>query len=280
MDHHALRDRLDHERRTLAQDAETIDRLPSLTRLRATDGSYHEIAWSALRDDDADDAIAAEIEHHERLGVPFEWKLYAHDPPADLLDRLRRHAFDVGPMEAVLVLDLRHPHDWIRDAANAHLVKRVTSPEQVETYRRLAEAAFGDGDDHAPIAASLNHALRAGSTQQHAYIAYAADLPVSVGRMYTHPDSAFAGLYGGATLATHRGQGFYRAVVAARALDALAAGARYLRVDALPTSRPTLHRLGFHWLTDTWPCEWRAPRPRIAHNPARRDTTARPEPPA
>jgi hypothetical protein len=29
-------------------------------------------------------------------------------------------------------------------------------------------------------------------------------------------------------------------------------------VDALPTSRPTLERLGFERITDTWPCEWRA----------------------
>ena len=259
MDRHAIRDRLDHERRVLAQDCETIERLPALTRLRATDGSYYEIACSSLSADDADAAIAAEVEHHARLGVPFEWKLYAHDTPADLLERLRRHGFEAGPVEAVLVLDLEHPHDWIREAAGTHDVTRVTSSAEVETYRRVAEAAFADGDDHAPIAAALKEAIRTGSTQQHAYVAYAGDEPVSVGRLYTHPESAFAGLYGGATLDAYRGRGFYRAVVAARALDAVAAGARYLRVDALPTSRPILARLGFHWLTDTWPCEWHPP---------------------
>ena len=34
-------------------------------------------------------------------------------------------------------------------------------------------------------------------------------------------------------------------------------GARYLSVDALPTSRPILERLGFVRLTDSWPCTWR-----------------------
>jgi hypothetical protein len=90
------------------------------------------------------------------------------------------------------------------------------------------------------------------------YIAYADDQPVSIGRLYTHPDSIFGGLYGGGTLAAFRGRGFYRALVAARARDAIAAGAAYLIVDALPTSRPILQKLGFQWLTDTWPCEWRA----------------------
>jgi hypothetical protein len=67
----------------------------------------------------------------------------------------------------------------------------------------------------------------------------------------------FAGLYGGGTLKTHRRRGFYRALVAARAQDARELGARYLLVDALPTSRPILERMGFQRITDTWPCEWR-----------------------
>ncbi|MDB5295009.1 MAG: acetyltransferase, partial [Phycisphaerales bacterium] len=77
------------------------------------------------------------------------------------------------------------------------------------------------------------------------------------GRLYTHPASAFAGLYGGGVRPAYRGRGFYRAVVAARARDAVAAGARYLQVDALPTSRPILERMGFAKVTETWPCEWR-----------------------
>lgn len=80
-----------------------------------------------------------------------------------------------------------------------------------------------------------------------------------MGRLYINSASAFAGLYGGATLAAYRGRGFYRTLVAARARDATAAGARYLRVDALPTSRPILERMGFFWIADTWPCEWQLP---------------------
>jgi len=38
-----------------------------------------------------------------------------------------------------------------------------------------------------------------------------------------------------------------------------ASGAKYLLVDALPTSRPILERLGFQHLTDTWACEWTPP---------------------
>jgi len=44
--------------------------------------------------------------------------------------------------------------------------------------------------------------------------------------------------------------------LAARARDAIALGAKFLLVDALPTSRPILERLGFEQLAQTWPCEW------------------------
>src|SRR5262249_23118465 len=46
---------------------------------------------------------------------------------------------------------------------------------------------------------------------------------------------------------------------ATRARDAIASGAKFLLVDALPASRPILERLGFEHLTDTWPCEWKPP---------------------
>jgi hypothetical protein len=173
MDPIAVRELLDHDRRTLAMEDEVVERLPSVTRLRAVDGSYVEVTWSSLDERDADASIAAEIEHHRRLGVGFEWKLYSHDVPSDLLHRLRRHGFEAGPVEAVLVLDLAEAHDWIDAAANAFVVTRASSPEEVEVYRRVAEAAFDDGDDRALIATALNSAIRSGSTQQGAYVGYA-----------------------------------------------------------------------------------------------------------
>jgi hypothetical protein len=222
------------------------------------------VRWSALADDDAaaDAAIVAEVDHHRRLGVGFEWKVYSHDGPGDLRDRLARHGFAVGPCEAVLAFDLADRAPWLGvgddddddEGAGRDSVSRVDRPELVDVFRRTAESAFGT--DHG-TAGQLAAALAAGSDQHRGYVAYAQDgTPAAVGRLYTHPRSAFAGLYGGGTVPAHRGQGLYRAVVAARARDAVAAGARYLIVDALPTSRPILERLGFRRVADTWPCEW------------------------
>jgi hypothetical protein len=244
--------RLDHERRSLRRDGEGLELRPSVTRTWAADGSHRSVTWSSLSADSADTVIEEEVDHHRRLGQPFEWKLYGHDGPPDPLDRLRGHGFTIGPREAVLVYEFSRPQIWA-EAGEAEVV-RVDHPEQVDVYRKVAEGVFGK--DYAFTAAELATALRSGSKQHRGYVAYSGVTPAGVGRLYTHPDSVFGGLYGGGTIPQFRGRGLYRAVVAARASDATAAGARYLIVDALPTSRPILERLGFERVTDTWSCTW------------------------
>src|SRR6478672_5487096 len=95
---------LDQERCSHAQDNEILDVLPDVVRLRGADASYHLIISSSLTPDSADAVIAREIDHHRALNVEFEWKLYAHDGPPDLLERLERQGFEIGPREAVMVL--------------------------------------------------------------------------------------------------------------------------------------------------------------------------------
>ena len=251
-----VRARLDAERRTLAREGEVVEVLPSVTRLRGAGGAYHVITFSSLgaNDVDVDAAIDGQVAHYQGLGAPFEWKVYGHDRPADLRERLSRAGFVVGPMEAVLVLDLRRPPDWVTRRSPCEVV-RVERPEQVELFRDAAEEIFGK--DYGLTAGQLLAGIAAGSTQHVGYVAMEAGVAVGIGRLYTHPDSHFGGLYGGGTRAAFRGRGLYRAVVAARARDAARLGAQYLVVDALPTSRPILERLGFRHLTDTWPCEWK-----------------------
>jgi len=246
---------LDRERRELGRDGEMVETLDYVTRLRETDGAWHTVAWSLLDESSADAAIADQIEHHRRLGVNFEWKLYGHDHPPGLLTRLERHGFAIGPREAVLVCDLTDRPQWI-DSTDRHTVIRVERLEQVEVFRTVAGEIFEK--DYHVTARHLAAALQSASKQHHGYLAYADGQPAGVGRLHTHPLSRFGGLYGGGVGRAFRGRGLYRALVAARARDALADGIPYLIVDALPTSRPILERLGFTWLTDTWPCEWRA----------------------
>jgi hypothetical protein len=253
MDIPAVLDRLDAERRGLARDGEVIEVLPSVTRLRPADGAYHAVVYSSLTPDNANDVIAEQVRHYRLLGAKFEWKVYSHDRPHDLLDRLARHGFTVGPKEAVVVLDLRAAPAWVNEPPGCEVV-RVERIEQVGLFRDAAEEVFGK--DYGVTSNQLERAIRAGSTQHVAYVAGVDGAAAGVGRLYTHPRSAFGGLYGGGTRAAYRGRGLYRALVAARARDAARSGARYLVVDAMPTSRPILERLGFERVADTWPCEW------------------------
>lgn len=243
--------RLDEERRSLFPAGVLGERLPGLTRLHGVAGDWHQVSFSALSEHDADRVIQEQVAHYREKRSGVEWAAYAHDSPADLLQRLERHGFEVGAREAVVVLDLQTRPPWL-DSQSPHRVEPVCTREELATFTRVAEAIFGT--DQTPVTRELEARLAEGSTEHIAYLGYDGDAVASVARLYTHPNSAFGGLYGGGTLAGHRGRGLYRAVVERRARDAARSGARYLRVDALPTSQPILERLGFEVLTYVWPC--------------------------
>jgi hypothetical protein len=242
----------DDERRSLFLAGVQGEVLPAVTRSHGVAGGWHQISYSSLASADADQIIAEQVEHYRRLGGGLEWAAYAHDAPPDLLDRLARHGFEIGPREAVVVLDCQHTPAWLSEPG-PYRVEPVRTSEDLAVFAETAEQIFGR--DQTPVVRELEARLAEGSREHIAYLVYAEPgVVASVARLYTHPSGQFAGLYGGGTLAAHRGRGLYRAGVRRRALDAIALGARYLRVDALPTSQPILQRLGFEVLTYVWPC--------------------------
>jgi hypothetical protein len=242
---------LDEERRSLFVAGVVGERLPAVTRLHGLAGDWRQIAFSALSERDADRVIAEQVAHYRGLGSGVEWAAYSHDGPPDLLRRLQRHGFEVGEREAVVVLDSRTRPAWL-ESEGPHRVEPVRTLEQLAAFARVAEQIFCS--DQTPVTRELAARLAEGSTEHIAYLGYEGDEVASVARLYTHPASAFGGLYGGGTLESHRGRGLYRATVERRGFDALQSGARYLRVDALPTSQPILERLGFEVLTYVRPC--------------------------
>jgi hypothetical protein len=251
MDASSIRRELDRVRRTLFPEGVEGEILPHVTRVHGLEGDWHCIQYSALNERNADTVIREQVAHYHRLGAEVEWTVYGHDSPADLRQRLLLHGFQIGPRENVVVLDLQSAPAWA-SAPLEQRVERVTTFEAVQAFRRVSEQVFDSA--HERIARELLTSIRARSTQHLGYIAFAGDVPASIGRLYTQPESPFGGLYGGGTLQRYRGRGLYRATVAARAKDAKELGARYLRVDALPTSYPILERLGFIKISEAWPC--------------------------
>jgi hypothetical protein len=247
----SIRRELDRARQSVFLEGVEGEVLPHVTRIHGLEGDWHCIQYSALDEHNADAVIRSEVAHYRALGAEVEWTVYAHDQPADLRQRLLSHGFQVGQRENVVVLDLQAAPAWVR-APLEHRVERVATFEAVQAFRRVSEQVFDSA--HERIARELLCAIRSGSTQHLGYLGFAADVPASIARLYTHPASPFGGLYGGGTLQRFRGRGLYRSMVAARAKDARELGARYLRVDALPTSYPILERLGFMKVSEAWPC--------------------------
>lgn len=242
----------EQELRTLAWPGETIDPRPLVTRRSWNAGEGNSVTAYALDESNADAAIQEELRHFRQTGRTFEWKVYSFDEPSDLVERLRAAGFSVGDREAVLVYDLARGLEPLRVHSTCE-VRRVEDEKALEDFRVVSEAAFGRAD--AATIEALREGIRCGEFGHAAYVGYVEGVPASVGRLYSDRESAFAGLYGGGTRPGFRSMGCYQAVVVARARAAKALGARYLQIDALPTSAPILRDMGFEQIADTWPCE-------------------------
>jgi hypothetical protein len=204
------------------------------------------LLWSGLDETNADAVIERVAGRLRELGGHTEWKLYGHDRPADLADRLRAAGFIADDEEAVLVAEAAAlPVETDAD------VRVAATPELVSAFVDVNERVFGES--YASVERALLRALDEEQPSMSAVVVFDGGEPVSAARIDFDAGSVFAGLYGGATLESHRGRGLYRATVAARARLARERGYRYLQVDALPTSRPILERLGFVQITTTTP---------------------------
>ncbi len=188
--------------------------------------------WSAVIRPPADGAVAPLVARMREIPGHVEWKYYSHDLPADLPERLVVAGLVPEDEETVLVAEADSIPSPPRD---------VELREDPEAFADLAERVFGRSHG----SGSPTHSV--------GVVALVDGVPVSGGRVDLAPGMDFAGMFGGVTLPEFRGRGLYRATVAHCAELAREAGFQYLYVDALPTSRPILERLGFARLTTTTP---------------------------
>ena len=207
--------------------------------------------WSAVLWTDLDEAnVDAEVERLvgrlREIDGHAEWKLYGHDRPHDLPERLARGGLVPDDEEALVVAEVAAV-----PTGTEVEVRVAATPELVDVFVDVNEQAFGV--THAGVGRELKRALEHAEPPMLAVVCFVDGVPASAARIDFVEGSPFAGLYGGATLPGYRGRGLYRATVAKRAELARERGYRYLQVDALPTSRPILERTGFVQLTTTTP---------------------------
>ena len=206
-------------------------------------GRYNCILYSHLDTKHVDAAIAEQTAHFRDARADVEWKVYAHDLPADLGSRLGAAGFVADDAETLMAFDLAN--DLAAGATPKDVVVR-----RIDDALGLADLIAVNAAiwDHGDSSRNEMYAQRLRDPSLGLYVAYANDTPVAAARLEMPRNRAFAGLWGGCTLPAYRGRGIFREIVAARAKAALERGYRFLNVDAAETSRPILERLGFEAL--------------------------------
>jgi len=253
MDHDEVLALFDRQLRQNAQadgPGAQVERVGGVVRQVGAAHDWNGIVWSGLEPDTADEEIATQVRYFTALGLEFEWKLYAHDRPADLAGRLRAAGFEPEPAETLMVARISDLPTDVELPEGVSLYE-VTDAAGVDLVADVHEHAFGTSSGR--LRQRMHAQLAESPETVRMTVAMAGDLPVCAARMELHPGTEFAGLWGGGTIASWRGKGIYRALIAHRARMAAELGYHYLQVDASDQSRPILQRLGFAVLSTTTP---------------------------
>lgn len=233
--------------------------LERVVRHTGTDGGTGMVLYSSLDDGNADAEIEGQIAYFEGIGQDFEWKLYDHDQPHDLRQRLLKRGFvmDGDDAEALLILPLADAPERLLQPPQQD-IRLITDPGAVMDVLKVQGDVYDM--DYTERAQRLARSLAEAPDLLTIYAAYVDGQPVSSAWMYTSPGSRFAGMWGGATLEAYRGQGIYTALVAVRVQAARARGLPFMTIDASPMSRPIVQKLGFRLMTMTYPMQWTVSR--------------------
>lgn len=238
--------------RTMRKDATAsrakIHKSPGLTYFLALPPSPRAgwVIYTRLDETNVEQAIQSTMDFFRDKGGAFEWKVYDHDTPADLKERLLRRGFEAEELEAVLAFDMEEAPQGFWQPSPVS-VRRLNDPQALSAVTRIESEVWGEPYDD--LEAGLAEEMKLTPDQLSVFLAYAGDEAACSAWIRYYPGSAFAELYGGSTLAAHRGKGLYKALVQARAKEARERGVRFLVVDTSPMSRPILQRNGFVFLT-------------------------------
>jgi predicted GNAT family acetyltransferase len=218
------------------------------------------VVYSCLSTENADKVIDEQIAYFERLGCDCGWKVYDHDTPADLQERLKAHGFELGEPEAIMVLDLHEAPAVLRQQANP-AIRRIEDSAGIVEMMAVQRQVWKEDELPGWLADHLRQELLERSEQIAIYVAYVDGAPASSAWVRFHAPGRFASLWGGSTVPSQRKRGLYTALVAARAREAERRGMRFLTVDASPMSRPILEKLGFRCISTAYEYRWRISRP-------------------
>ncbi len=241
---------LDRERQTVIYPGVTRFSDRAVVRDVSADGKSCEIAYSSCSESEVDRVIEHQIQAARSACYGLEWKVYGHDQPHCLGERLAAAGFEADAKEAFMVF-LATDDSLDQFGVCRSDIRRVTSEEGLRDYQTIREDVCGKSCEKE--IEQYAFLLKNHPDNMSVYVAYAGGEPAACGRIYFHEDSKFAGLYGGNTRERFRRRGLFTQVVAARIREALSRGIVNVCVDALPTSEPILRKHGFERVTHTQP---------------------------
>jgi GNAT superfamily N-acetyltransferase len=253
MDPQTILDLYDQEmRKDPAAGQATVYQRPGLTYITVPPPSprFGWVLYTRLDPDAADQAIDSTIDFFKQYQGEFEWKVYWHDTPSDLKERLLARGFVPEELESVVALDLETVPQTFWEPSSAN-VRRITDPRGLADITRIETEVWDE--PFSGLEEMLGAEMQATPDQISIYVADAGGEPASSAWIRYYPGRQFAELYGGATVPGQRGKGLYTALVKARAREARQRGVRFLVVDTSPMSRPVLEKLGFVFLTYSQP---------------------------
>ncbi len=242
----------DQERQSIEDRDVTLIQTRYTVRAIGPKNSWAGIAYYSFSSEETERVINGEIEFFEKLGLEFEWKVYSHDQPKGLLAELGCRGFRIGEEEALVIGDLRETRPGLERSATPGIrVSPVVDEQGVTDYIAVESTLWPESKK---MRDQLLAMLKEPEQRNIAFVAYEEEKPIGCGRVTIPRESRFAGLWGGAVLPDFRGKGVYRALLSARInhvsrFDSV----QYLRVDALPTTRPILEKYGFRQISSTWP---------------------------
>ncbi|WP_122816616.1 GNAT family N-acetyltransferase [Nocardioides pantholopis] len=234
--------------------ATALTRLGPL-HLGTFDGARGHVSYRDLDGADAEQVrawVGETLAHYRRHGVvrDLEWKTRGHDHAPGLHEALVTHGFEPGEPESVMVGETRRLAVDAEPPAGVAL-RRVSDEADVRAMCAMQDEVFGPEVSGDTVEGLLRRLREADTTEL--WVAEAAGAVVAAGRLEVVEHSAFAGLWGGATLPGWRGRGIYRALTAVRSRSALARGRTLLHSDCTEDSRPILERSGMVRVSTTTP---------------------------
>ena len=214
------------------------------------DGKICEIIYSNHSEKDIDEAIKRQISYARKNKCNLEWKVYGHDSPSCLREKLLSAGFKGQSIEKFIVLSLsiESLNDFKKSSCE---IRKINDRKGINDVRVIFEEVHNESFDD-----QFNHytyMIEKSPSNMSIYVAYVNEEPASCGRAYFHSDSKFCGLYGGQTREKFRNLGLYTSIVAVRLKEALIRKVLYASVDALPTSESILRKRDFNPITDTQP---------------------------